>query len=60
MTNKDSWAKEVDLLVLGSGAAGLTAALTGAAEGQDVSLLEKSDYTGGTTAYSAGTVWARD
>ena len=60
MTNKDSWDKEVDLLVLGSGAAGLTAALTGAAEGQDVLLLEKSDYIGGTTAYSAGTVWAPD
>lgn len=60
MTNKDSWEKEVDLLVLGSGAAGLTAALTGAAEGQDVLLLEKSDYIGGTTAYSAGTVWAPD
>lgn len=60
MKNKDSWDKEVDLLVLGSGAAGLTAALTGAAEGQDVLLLEKSDYIGGTTAYSANTVWAPD
>ena len=54
----DLWDKEVDLLVLGSGAAGLTAALTGAEEGLEVLLLEKSDYIGGTTAYSAGTVWA--
>ena len=58
MANQDTWDKEVDLLVLGSGAAGLSAALTGAAEGLDVLLLEKSDYIGGTTAYSAGTVWA--
>src|SRR5699024_8593837 len=58
MTHMDLWDKEVDLLVLGSGAAGITAALTGAEEGLEVLLLEKSDYIGGTTAYSAGTVWA--
>ena len=58
MMSKYSWDKEVDLLVLGSGAAGLSAALTGAADGLDVLLVEKSDYIGGTTAYSAGTVWA--
>lgn len=51
------WDKEVDLLVLGSGAAGLSAALTGVVEGLNVLLLEKSDYIGGTTAYSAGTIW---
>lgn len=48
---------EVDLLVLGSGAAGLTAALTGVAEGLDVLVLEKTGLVGGTTAYSAGTCW---
>lgn len=48
---------EVDLLVLGSGAAGLTAALTAAAGGLRVLVLEKSDHIGGTTAYSAGTCW---
>ncbi len=51
------WDHEVDLLVLGSGAAGLSAALTGVAEGLDVLVLEKTDYIGGTTAYSAGTCW---
>lgn len=51
------WDKEVDLIVLGAGAAGLSAALTAANEGLEVLLLEKSDYIGGTTAYSAGTCW---
>ncbi len=55
-----AWDREVDLLVLGTGAAGLTAALTGAAEGLDVLALEKTDYIGGTTAYSAGTCWIPD
>jgi 3-oxosteroid 1-dehydrogenase len=54
------WDHEIDLLVLGSGAAGLASALTGAAEGLDVLVLEKTDYVGGTTAYSAGTCWIPD
>lgn len=52
-----SWDREVDLLVLGTGAAGLSAALTATAEGLSVLALEKTDYIGGTTAYSAGTCW---
>lgn len=51
------WDHEVDLLVLGSGAAGLTAALTGADDGLSVLVLEKSEWLGGTTARSAGTLW---
>ncbi|MEQ6898009.1 FAD-dependent oxidoreductase [Microbacterium sp. KR10-403] len=51
------WDKTVDLLVLGSGAAGLSAATTAAARGLDVLVLEKTEYLGGTTAYSAGTCW---
>ncbi len=34
---------EVDLVVLGSGAGGMTAALTGAVLGMDVLLVEKTD-----------------
>jgi 3-oxosteroid 1-dehydrogenase len=52
--------RDVDLLVVGSGAGGLSAALTAAARGLDVLVVEKSRYIGGTTAYSAGTCWAPD
>ena len=48
---------ETDLLVIGAGAAGMTAALVGALEGLKVVICEKSDMVGGTTATSAGTVW---
>ncbi|MET4134267.1 FAD-dependent oxidoreductase [Pseudarthrobacter sp. PvP090] len=53
----DKWDQEVDLLVLGTGAAGLSAALTAAAQGSEVLVLEKTEFLGGTTAYSAGTCW---
>jgi glycine/D-amino acid oxidase-like deaminating enzyme len=49
--------RHVDLLVLGSGAAGMTAALTAAVLGLDVQLVEKTDVVGGTSARSAGSVW---
>src|SRR5262245_21760858 len=48
---------EVDALVVGAGAAGMTAALVSSLEGLDVLLCEKSDRVGGTTATSAGTIW---
>lgn len=47
----------VDLLVFGTGAAALTAALVGAREGLRVLVCEKSALIGGTTATSAGTLW---
>lgn len=47
----------VDLLVIGAGAAGMTAALVATIEGLDVLLCETGTQLGGTTATSAGTIW---
>jgi succinate dehydrogenase/fumarate reductase flavoprotein subunit len=49
--------REVDLLVMGGGAGGMTAALVAAALGLDALLIEKTATIGGTTALSAGSVW---
>lgn len=49
--------KEYDLVVLGSGAAGLTAAITVAKRGLRVLLLEKSHFFGGASAISGGAIW---
>lgn len=46
-----------DLIVLGTGAAGLTTALAAADHGASVLLLEKGDKIGGTTALSSGVAW---
>ncbi|MFA7416504.1 MAG: FAD-dependent oxidoreductase [Rhizobium sp.] len=51
---------KADVVVVGSGAAGLTAAIVAAREGLDVRVLESTEYFGGTTAYSAGGVWIPD
>jgi 3-oxosteroid 1-dehydrogenase len=48
---------DVDVVVLGTGASGLTAALAAATEGTRVALVEKGDAIGGTTALSGGVVW---
>lgn len=50
-------AAEPDLIVVGAGAGGMTAALVAALEGLRVVLCEASEQVGGTTATSAGTLW---
>lgn len=46
-----------DLVVVGSGAAGLTTALTAAHHGAKVVVLERGHWWGGTSATSGGTIW---
>lgn len=46
-----------DLVVVGAGGAGMATALFAAMEGASVLLVERTEYVGGTTAWSAGTSW---
>ncbi len=48
---------QFDVIVLGAGAGGMTAAVVAAAEHLRVLLLEKAPVVGGTTAFSGGMVW---
>lgn len=48
---------DYDVVVLGTGAAGLTAAITAHASGARVGLFEKGTEAGGTSAWSGGLVW---
>lgn len=46
-----------DVVVIGSGAAGMAAALFAAIEGRKVLVVERTEYVGGTSALSAATTW---
>ncbi len=48
---------DVDVLVVGSGAGGLTAAIVAKEHGGDALVIEKTDQYGGTTATSGGGIW---
>ena len=52
-----SWDHHFDLVVIGSGAAGMSAALRAHDLGSKVVVLEKSPAYGGSTAMSGGVVW---
>ena len=49
--------RTVDFLVIGTGAAGVTAALYAAARGNKVMICEKASRIGGTTALSNAMIW---
>lgn len=51
---------ECDVIVLGSGAAGLTAGLAAHDAGADVRVIERFDRVGGTSAVSGGVIWVAD
>ena len=52
-----NWNETFDVVVIGSGAAALTGALTSGLSGQRTVVIEKTQYFGGTSAYSGGCIW---
>ena len=53
----DAFDHTVDVLVVGSGGGGMTAALAADASGLDTLVVEKSPQFGGSTALSGGGIW---
>ena len=53
----EAFDEEVDVLIVGSGAAALTAAIVAADNRAKVALIEKGDQFGGTSATSGGVIW---
>ncbi|MBI4519000.1 MAG: FAD-binding protein [Deltaproteobacteria bacterium] len=56
-TATTNWDQTVDLLIVGSGAGAMTAALTAYDRGAAPLLIEKSDRYGGNSAMSGGGLW---
>jgi succinate dehydrogenase/fumarate reductase flavoprotein subunit len=52
-----SWDRTVDVVIVGSGGAALTAATLAHDGGAEVLVIEKASMLGGTTAVSGGGVW---
>lgn len=48
------WSRDADVVVVGSGAAGMAAAVTAAARGRRVLLLSKDEIGGGSTPFAQG------
>jgi 3-oxosteroid 1-dehydrogenase len=60
MSDGAAWDASVDIVVVGSGAGGLTAALVAADAGGRALVIEKSNEYGGTSATSGGGIWIPD
>jgi 3-oxosteroid 1-dehydrogenase len=58
MTGASADIVDADVVVVGSGVAGLSAAIASARLGMKTVLLEKHDKVGGSTSYSWGLLWA--
>ncbi|QRY45296.1 FAD-binding protein [Mycolicibacterium boenickei] len=56
-TAEQTFDNTVDVLVVGSGGGGMTAALAADAAGLDTLVIEKSSHFGGSTALSGGGIW---
>ncbi|MGE7093538.1 FAD-binding protein [Lysinibacillus sp. NPDC048646] len=52
-----NWDASYDVVVVGSGAAGLTAGLTAKLQGMKSLVIEKTDRYGGASALSGGALW---
>lgn len=52
-----AWGEEFDVVVVGSGGAGLTAAIMAHDHGARVAIVERTGKVGGTTAVSGGALW---
>ena len=53
----EGWDKEVDVLVVGSGAGGMLNALVAASNRNDVLIIEKAPLWGGSSATSGAGIW---
>ncbi len=55
--SEKTWDYETDIIVVGSGAAAYSAAITARSRGAEVIMIEKAEHYGGTTIRSGGGFW---
>src|SRR5712672_4391607 len=58
--DKIRWDREVDVVIIGAGAAGMAASIVAKSEGLEPLVLEKTSQVGGTAALSVGMMWFVD